>query len=530
MTTPIIDRHRRLERARSGTYDVVVVGGGITGAGVFRLAAQMGLRVLLLEQRDFAWGTSSRSSKLVHGGIRYLMNLQVRSSMHSVRERERLLRDFPGLVEPLTMLAVPPGGAVGKWGLGAVLAAYDLLAGRRSMSWCEDDTVRRIATGLRPTDGAWRSQDASTDDARLVLRVLAEGGRCGGVAVNYVRVTGLLRGPNGIVDGVEAEDSTTGLPFAVPARVVVNATGAWADELAEQVGRPRVMRPLRGSHLIVPWERLPVKDLVGTQHPDTGMRGFVTPWEGCTLVAITDLDHDQSLDREPGMSYEEGRHLLDTANHWFPQAHLTADDVIATMAGVRPVIGTGKDDPSKESREEAVWADQGMVTVAGGKLTTFAFMARRALEAAGPWLGSPVVERERPPEPAPPDVLADPRLRRLFGRYGQLFLDDHVALADDDRIGPSIYTWAELRLSAGSEAVVHLDDLLLRRLRLGIVLRDGAAAWLPRIRTEVQPMLGWDDDRWLAEEERYLDIWSRAHGTAMLDVSTTSPVTKESIS
>lgn len=512
-------RTARWEAARTQPFDVIVVGGGITGAGVFRLAAQHGLRVLLLEQRDYAWGTSSRSGKLVHGGLRYLAQMQFGTSLRSVRERERLLAAYPGLVEPQDMLLVPPGSQrVSKWGVGAILAAYEGLAGRRDRRWLDRSAASARLPQLREVPrGAWVTRDAYTDDARLVWRILEEGRAAGGVALNYARVASVNRSRSGAVAGVVVEDAAPEGVGAVEvaAPVVVNATGAWSDSLR---GGERRIRPLRGSHLLFRAEHLPLDCLVGMRSPVDGRALYVTPWEGRILLGTTDLDHEGDLGDEPRMTPAEGRYLLEALAAWFPGVRLGPGDVLSTMAGVRPVVGTGQADPSKESRDESIWADRGLVTVSGGKLTTFAYMAQQALRAAAAWLDTGSIGREA--APTLPNRELGPQERRLWGRYGQAA--PSVAEGAMGPIADTTYDWAEVPRAA-SEEVVHLDDLLLRRLRLGLLLEDGGDAVLGAVRDAATEALGWSDARWAEELSRYRALWARAYGTAALDPSAPEP-------
>lgn len=505
---------RRLDQA----WDVIVIGGGIAGAGVLREATRLGLRTLLVEQRDFGWGTSSRSSKLVHGGLRYLKQGKLRLTRSSVRARERLLQDGPGLIDPLGfLLTVYKGDRPGRWTFAAGLSVYDLLALRWDHRYYRREAFEMLAPRIAPANlkGGFRYGDAQTDDARLVLRVIREAVADGGAAINYVAAERLLRDPSRgehslgvhLCDGVHSREAD------VYARVVINATGAWADRLRGQAGAPPRLRPLRGSHLIFPAWRLPAAQAISFLHPIDHRPVFIFPWEGITLVGTTDVDHDGSLDEEPRISPEETAYLMAAVESQFPSLGLTLDDVSASYAGVRPVIGSGKIDPSKEPRDHAIWEDDGLVTVTGGKLTTFRPIALDALKAA----------RHRLPDLPPIDAkipvfnhvsldwlkaadsLDEATCRRLLGRYGA----DAPALiaaaqpGELETIPGTSIVWAELRWAARAEGVVHLDDLLLRRVRLGLLQPQGGAALMPDIRRICQSELAWDDTRWEVEESAY---------------------------
>jgi len=506
-------------------WDVLVIGGGITGAGILREATRAGLRALLVEQRDFAWGTSSRSSKLVHGGLRYLASGQVRMTWTSVREREQLLNCAPGLVEPLGfLLATERGSKPGRLTYSAGLSLYDLMAGQWTHRRYRAEDFRMLAPRIRldRLAGGFGYNDAQTDDARLVLRLLQEAVASGGRALNYVRADELLLLEDGKAAGARLRDQIHGRTADVRARAVINATGAWADCLRGQLQMPARIRPLRGSHLILPSWRLPVAQAVAFSHPLDGRPVFVLPWEGVTLVGTTDLDHNQPLNTEPRISPEEVAYLLAAVAHQFSGSAVKTEDIVSTFAGVRPVIGTGKEDPSHESREHVIWHENGLLTVTGGKLTTFRATALQALrEIIQEFPQASLVDEPAPPlAPAPAQLTGGEELshaarRRLLGRYG-VNAPALVAAAQPGELEtvPGTQTlWAELRWAARAEGVCHLDDLLLRRVRLGLLLPEGGAALLPRIRHICQDELGWDNARWEAEAAAYLALW-RAHYSA----------------
>lgn len=513
-------RAAALDRLAGGEgWDLVVVGGGITGAGVLREAARRGLKAVLIEQRDFSWGTSSRSSKMVHGGLRYIAQGDFRLTRDALHERERLLREAPGLVERMGYIfPVRAGQFPGRLSFTALLALYDRFAGIRDHRWMDAVELSGRVPGIAPRalKGACYYTDAVTDDSRLVLRVLQDAVADGGVAVNYVRAAGLLRA-DGRVCGIEAEDVETGRQFVLRAKAVVNATGAWADRLRNVLVSEKRVRPLRGSHIVVPHDRLPVRDALTLLHPQDRRPVFVFPWEGMTVVGTTDLDHQVPLDEEASITRQECEYLYDAVASQFDGTRLSDADVVSTWSGVRPVIAGDKArDPSKERRDHAVWYNDGLVTVSGGKLTTFRLIALDALRAAAPALGvakhfladhGDAIFAHRARADAL-DRLPLQRRRVLGGRYG-VALADYVALpgaCDDTR---DAWTLADARHALVHEQVVHLDDLLLRRTRLGNIQPAGAAAQLPLLQADVQRALGWDAARWEAEVRRYQDIHAR---------------------
>lgn len=515
----------------AGPWDILIIGGGITGAGILREATRLGLKVLLVEQCDFAWGTSSRSSKLVHGGLRYLKEGRIGLTLAAVRERERLLEEGPGLIDPLGfLLATYKGDHPGRRLYRAGLSIYDLLALQWTHRYYSAADFQLLAPYIARAglQGGFRYGDAQTDDARLVLRVIQEAEAAGGKALNYVRAEALLwtdgaGTPTPQIIGARLRDlgpDGGGRTAEVRAKAVINATGVWADQLRAQANAAPRIRPLRGSHLVFTAERLPVAQALSFLHPIDRRPVFIFPWEGITLVGTTDVDHDAPLDAEPHISSQEVAYLMAAVVTQYPALNLTLDDVVSSFAGIRPVIGTGKVDPSKESRDHVVWEEDGLLTVTGGKLTTFRRIALDALKAVRHRLPSmpepdadlPVLDPVNVALPAAP-MLTEAERRRLLGRYGAAAAA-LTAMAAADELAPIPGTeavWAELRWAARAEAVLHLDDLLLRRVRIGLLLPQGGAALMPRIRTICQQELGWDDARWQAEAGRYVALWQASY-------------------
>ena len=505
-------------------FDVLVVGGGIIGAGVLREAARLGLRALLVEQQDFAWGTSSRSSKMVHGGLRYIANGDIKLTRHSLQERERLLSEAPGLIDRMGYyFTLRKGQFPGRFVFGALLALYDRMAGIKDHRYASNQALDTLYNGIEQAGlkGAMYYTDTVTDDARLVLRVLQEAVRAGGSALNYTKANALLL-DGGRVTGAVLENAETGETVELRGVTVISATGAWADTLRGEVNAEKRIRPLRGSHLVFPADRLPAPDALTLFHPRDKRPVFVFPWEGTTVVGTTDLDHRESLDEEAAISSEEVSYLLEAVTALFPQHQLDTADVISTWSGVRPVIGSDNaKDPSKERRDHAVWVDQGLVTVSGGKLTTFRLIALDALAAAG--LRSPQAgeaggdTRVFAPVSVTGEELGledDGWARRMLGRYGDTAkrLLHEAPEGERRRIGDTGFCLAECRWAARCESVVHLDDLLLRRTRLGSILPHGGIELLDALRGICAEELGWDDARWNHEQTRYLALWDKYYG------------------
>lgn len=500
-------------------WDIIVVGGGITGAGVFRYATTAGLQVLLLEAEDFAFGTSSRSSKLVHGGLRYLNQKQYNVTFESVRERQKMLRDVPELVQPLCFLISNYAGAeisTRKYLFGLVL--YDLMGskwdhgrvGREKMlSLCPQIRSEGLKSGLF-------YYDAVVDDARLVLRLLEEGKRLGGTALNYARVNGLLKNGTQEVCGVVVQrmDGDFHQEVELPASVVINATGPWTDTLRDMLECEPVIRKQRGSHLVIDRAKLPLDRAITFNHPEDHRTMFFIPWLGTTIIGTTDLDHPREYEErfnEPFIDRQEFDYMMQAVHAVFPAAGVETADIISTFAGLRPIIRVDSNSPSAQSRKHQVFEENGLLTITGGKLTTFRLMAKAVLERAKPMLHrkghfhwrKPLFDREYT---MPMPGINVPR--DLTNRYGKPFMDwlGSIEVRDLTPFCGTSITPLEVYYTAEHECVVHLDDLLLRRVRLGLVQRDGGAECLPQLKERLQYIMNWSDLDWNREVDRYLRI------------------------
>lgn len=515
-------------------WDLLVIGGGITGAGVLSEASRLGIKTLLCEEKDFAWGTSSRSSKLVHGGLRYLKEGKLRLTHQSVRNRQRLLREAPGLVTPIPFLMpVHKHTGPGKMATGLGLFLYDLMAGRQAHSYLERDDFASLAPGLRRVDlkGGFLFWDAQTDDARLVLRLIFEAVDRGASAINYTRVRSLLLDRSAKVSRALLEDTLTGQTKEILAKAVINATGTRAESFQRSPNPRQRLRLLRGSHLVFPHWSLPVRSAVTLIHPVDHRPLFIFPWEGVLIVGTTDVDHLEDPSLEPAMSPQEADYVLECLRFYFPSWQGGIGESLCGYSGVRAVITEDPArPPSRESREHAVWKDKGLVTVTGGKLTTFRVLARDALHAAAGELGlSEKLDLSAPayePVPKPPGTgsrVSPAGWVRLFGRYGKKAWEI-LERAPRDHLEPIAGTnilWAELAHAARLEKVRRLEDLLLRRVRLGLLARQGGMEHLERIRELCGPALGWDKARWEGETSSYLETIRRAYSVP--EVSKASP-------
>ncbi len=524
----LAERSEALTRAERDGVDVLVVGGGITGAGVLRDAASRGLRALLVERTDFAAGTSSRSSKMIHGGMRYIGEGQLRVTREACRERDLLMARDPHLVRPLPfILPAFSGGKLPLWQVRAVLFVYSALANFRSSTrsrMLKPDQVSDYCRDLRRDGllGAGLSHDAQVDDARLVLETIRSARRFGGEAVNHAEVFDFLRGSDGRLSGARIRDLARGRTCAIEARVVVNAAGPAVERL-RGLDRPLVkpeIRPAKGIHLVIPRSRIQSEVAVIFEASD-GRLVFLAPWEDVSLLGTTDAFSDE-ID-EPVVRIEEVHYLLSAANEAFPKAALTTNDLRSVFAGVRPLVATADEtSPSSSvSREDRIYEDpSGLISAAGGKLTTYRAIAERIVDravaklprsrrgAAGPSLTAQHALREDGCDPAELEVSLCARfgvsgataehLVRAYGSASETLLKE----ADEELrqpIGASRFLYAEIPWSIRTECPVTLCDLLERRMRLAIFAEGQGLLQLDRIAATAARAAGWDAAR--TEEE-----------------------------
>lgn len=556
-------------KALDGPLDLLVIGGGVVGAGMAWEAALRGLRVAVLDKGDFASGTSSKSSKLLHGGLRYLENFEFHLVFESLAQRNHLFEDAPHVSKRLDFLfpAFKKGRDRG-WVLGAGLLVYDVLAAlsrpKRRM-WHERLSPARVKAAephVRQNGlvAAYRYTDGLTEDARLVIETFKSAVALGAIALNHVAVEGFIKDAGGRLEGVHARDMLTGTALDVRAKVVFNATGPWADaisKLDDPAARPR-LRPTKGVHVLV--------NAVVTDHAVV-MRSnwpgeksprvmFVIPWQGRTLIGTTDTDHHGApddvsyLDEDVEASPEEVAYLLSSVNASL-DVTLTPDDVISAFAGWRPLIappaeGTSE---SKISREHEVFTSaSGLITIAGGKLTAYRAMAREAVEAvvaalkqrgqAPAGLGPTKVDRAvlsgselgglEPTAFADAQVAADPELpptlvRDLALRHGSHWQTLKAMLAEAPELarvlaapvqGEPAYYAVEAAYAVRYEAAVTLADFLARRTRLFLVAADQAiAAARPAaevMANELRRQGGHDEawrDAWVDREVAGYEAW-----------------------
>jgi len=521
--------------------DVLIIGGGITGAGIARDAALRGFRTALVDKADFGAGTSSHSSRLIHGGIRYLEQGAFHLVFEASHERRVLLTIAPHLVRPLAFLfPLYRGGRLPAWKLRAGMWLYDLLSSFRNVRWhrwLRAKQVRRVEPGLRDRGliGAALYYDAQTDDARLVIATVRSAMRAGALAANYVETTALLK-PDGRVRGAVVRDVLTGQTATIRANVVVNATGPWSDQL-RRLDDPQaapILRLTKGAHVTVPRRRLANEHAVTLLSPVDGRVMFVLPWGDLSYIGTTDTDADASPDGLR-VTAADVTYLLRSANAAFPHAHLAPNDVVSAWVGLRPLLRADHADPSQVSREHKVFAsDQGLITIAGGKLTTYRVMARDVVDRVAARLheldGRPLPPRAQTDtqplpggEAAELDVLgeaarargaSEATARHLVASYGSEAAAVLNLVDRDRRLGDAIIAgrpeiWAEIAYAVERELAVRVQDVLVRRLHLFYEVPDHAQSVVTKVAARMKQLLGWDDVREAEELRDYFQVVER---------------------
>jgi glycerol-3-phosphate dehydrogenase len=528
------DRAADLARLADTHWDVVIVGGGIVGAGALLDAASRGMSAALVEQDDIAAGTSSRSSRLIHGGLRYLEQLHIPLVRESLAERRRLLRNAPHLVS-LEPQLFPVYGLpfVHKAFYDAGLTLYDLLGARHDGGWHRrlgrDETLE-IAPALRPAGlrGGLFYHDGMDDDARFTLAVLrtALAKHADTVAVTRVRATGVDTASGGPIVALQVRDRLADAELEVRTSAVIDATGVWAADPGHPFASPSMrVLPSRGAHLVVPRERIPMSAGLTIRVP--GRVVFLIPWPEHWLIGTTDAPFDGPPDR-PVASGDEVDQLLATVNGTL-DVDLRRDDVVGTFAGLRPLIAPSDGSTVKASREHRVTIDSsGVVRIAGGKFTTYRLMARDVVDAV---LGRDAA-RARPSATADLELIGavdrGERVRIASGlatipgvatahpEAAARLVDRHgtdapavVALGRElDLLRPLVpgrpFLEAEVAWAVRNELALSVDDVLSRRLRLSPELGERRAEIAPRVAEIMARGLGWDQPRCEAERDAYL--------------------------
>jgi glycerol-3-phosphate dehydrogenase len=517
MTDAMGWRGQQLTALASRRFDLLVIGGGITGCGIAREAALTGLSVGLVEKNDFASGTSSRSSRLIHGGVRYLEHGQLHLVFESSSERRQLLRLAPHLVRPLEFTwPVYAGSRIPRWKLGAALTLYDALSLFRNVGRhgrLSQQGVLAREPMLQPKDllGGAHYYDAATSDTRLTLANAIGAAEAGAVALNHAAVTSLIV-EAGRIAGATISDSLGGTTIDVRASVVVNATGPWSDALRHLDSETgSTVRGSKGAHIAVPRERIGNQQALTLLSPVDGRVLFALPADTHAIIGTTDTYTSASPD-DVRATNEDVQYLLAAANWFFPAAKLAPSDVVTAWAGIRPLVPAVGETPGAVSREHAVTTSaRGLVSITGGKLTTYRVMARDVLRVVVARLNR--VRSRQPRSLALPGgdfssldaLIAEANVttenaalaRHLVTTHGtrwtRVWNEIQQPGGDVIVVEGLPYTVGELRYAAQNEMAFTLGDLLIRRTHIAFETRDHGLAAAKRTAAALSPLFAWDD-------------------------------------
>lgn len=526
-------RQQNLDALASETFDILVIGGGITGVAVARDAALRGYRTALVEKRDFGFGTSSRSSRMIHGGLRYLENYEFGLVLECCNERRRLRKIAPRLVRPLPFLyPVYSDQKTGPIKLRMGLTLYDALGLFQNVQrhrWlsAEEARAREPILARAGLLGAARFYDARTDDARLTMLIARAAHAAGAIVANYAEVVGLRLAGNK-VQGAWVRDGITGREIEVRARVVVNATGVWVDSIRRQDTSYKgiTIRPTKGIHLVFWRERLPSHHAIAFDSPRDGRHAFLVPWGQHTIAGTTDTDYAGDLDN-PAADREDVAYMLEALNHNFPNAHIGEGDIVSTFAGLRPLI-YAEGGTYSISREHQIYrSPSGLITVAGGKLTTHRLMAEQIVDMAAQALAREhgveatcgcSTRRPLPGAEIVGDVAAWMADRDAQAHLVETYGSDAALIAAyaeenpelGERIVPELpYLMAEALYAVQHEMAMRLTDVLIRRTHVIYEVQDGGVERARTVAELLAPRLGWsaaDVERELAEYERQVAL------------------------
>ncbi|MDP6851004.1 MAG: glycerol-3-phosphate dehydrogenase/oxidase [Planctomycetota bacterium] len=504
-------RGQDLDRLASQEWDLLVVGGGITGCGIALDAASRGLKVALVEKNDFSSGTSSRSSKLIHGGLRYLKQGQIQTTLESSREKALLRKLAPHLVRDLPFMFPISGGWKQRLVVGFGLWIYDCLAGfprglRHKV--LSPKMVQDLLPGLsKKYQGALLYYDAKADDARLTIHVAKRAVMEGAVLLNHVELEQFALKESKVVGGTVC-DSISGKKYSIRSKLTINATGVWCDETRKRtLGSPeKLVQASQGSHLVIPHERLPVRYAITLGEPGSSRLIFLIPWEGRTLIGTTDEFYDGSLEN-PQATESELDSLLSQANAALPKINLTRKDIVGTFAGLRPLARSEHKDSSKASREERIYEGKtGLISILGGKLTTYRQMAENVVDLAVKKLGLPSTKSQTKSLSLFGASVSNNPIESSFGSEAKrvrAIMEENPKWAEPLVLGQAP-TYAEAIYALRFERAVTLSDILLRRTRLGVLDWEKTQDSALEIATNLAMEAGWnpESELELLREER----------------------------
>lgn len=508
-----MSRSKNIQKAKTEIFDLVIIGGGITGAGIALKSAQKNWKTLIIDKHDFAYGTSSRSTKLIHGGLRYLEQMHVKLVKEALLEREHLLQNYSHLVKPQPFFFPIYHSQFDKIKLEIGLTGYDYLSGKSSMpkhSSLSVEDVKQKFPHIKTEQlvGRFMYYDAKTNDARLTIETIQQAQELGAVALNYFELKHFKKSENS-VESIICEDKISGEQIEIKSKFFISATGIWTDDLLKNFNpedSKKYMAPSKGIHLVVSTEHFP-KDCVmlfPTANGD-GRMLWAMPWsEELNIVGTTDTDYKGEND-EILVEKDEIKYILDSVNAQLKKP-ISEDDILSVYAGIRPLINDNDSDKqsNKRSRDYQIWwNNDNLATISGGKLTSFLSMAENCVKT--------IDQKMKISEPVQ-NSLTDEFIEK-YGLKNASLITDIIAEnpENQNRIGKYNYTFAELLLFIKHQNAVKLDDFFTRRTLISYRMKNYDEDAVKQVAEVFAKELGWSEEKKSAEVEEYFYFWKLMH-------------------
>ncbi|MEN9448842.1 MAG: hypothetical protein RJA25_2132 [Bacteroidota bacterium] len=522
----MLTRAQNIQHLASELFDLVVIGGGITGAGIAFTAAKKGWKVLIIDKEDFAFGTSSRSAKMIHGGLRYLQNLQVKLVKEALQEREHLLKEFPHLVKPQPFFMPVYNSRFSKMKLEIGLSGYDYLTGESSMPPHKSVSTNEIKERFPQlkTDkiiGGFIYYDAKTNDARLTNEVIQNATDLNAIALNYFELISFEKTENTISE-IICIDKLTNTKHTIKSKVFISATGIWTDETMHTLNnedKRKYMMPSKGIHLIISDKHLP-KDcvmLLPTANGDKRML-WCMPWEdNLNVVGTTDTDYNEDKNKISVLK-EEVNYILDSVNAQLKENKITENDILSVYAGLRPLINDNDENKKSNQRSrdyQIWWNNDNMLTISGGKLTSFLSMAEHCIQS----IEDKNIMEVKNTISSPKQNIANNNsvVEKFKERYGEknAHLIANIAQEESSLIQPfnnyPYYSLAEIIFFIRYQNAVKLDDVLTRRTLISYQMKDYDTDFLQTIIKIMAKELNWSNEQINAELNQYKKSWTLMH-------------------
>lgn len=508
-------RAQNIEKAKSEHFDIVIIGGGITGAGIFLRSCQNGLKVLLIDSADFASGTSSRSAKMIHGGLRYLQYMQIQLVKEALIERERLLKLFPHLVKPLPFVMPVYHSSLGLIKMEIGLTGYDKLADSSILPkhhrLGKDEMIKQYPLykkeGLK---GGFYYLDAITDDARLTNEVVMNASELGGIAINYLSAQNFEIKEEKI-NSITVNDELTGEKFSIKADHFISATGIWTDDILEKIEHQeeKMMLPAKGIHLVMDGAPFPKKAALLIPCDDKRML-WICPWmDGLVIIGTTDTPYQGNL-REPGANNQDVQYILENLNNSLSGIHLTEDDILSIFSGLRPLINEkNESNIVKVSRDYKIWWEkENLLMIAGGKFTSFLSMADNTLKEYATRKSINIQQRSNEQAPKSKNSLEE-KWGIHASKIEQIFQEN---TGNNDLLLEGLnYQIADIIFYIRYQHAQKLSDVLTRRMTITYRMKTINKSLVEKVAAVMQKELNWTDAKKVQRIMDYSDHWKTLH-------------------